>query len=326
MEHSGTNPENQLLPEISTQTVESAKDVPAPALIADSHFSGEENANCPRNNSIIGVCQMSVTSNKAENFIQGEKLIKECARRGCHIAFLPEACDFIAENSAQSRELADPLFSDDYETVCSKYCGLAKQLKIWISLGGIHRSCSMSDGRIFNSHILIDSSGNVKSVYDKCHLFSVDIPGKLTLKETDTVIPGSAICDPVMSPVGNVGLMICYDIRFPQISTELRNRHSEILTYPSAFTVPTGHAHWQALLRARAIENQCYVVAAAQTGRHNHKRVSYGHSMVVDPWGTVLACGGEKVGVMTVDVDLEHLRTVRENMPVFDHKRVDLYS
>jgi len=285
------------------------------------------------NKSIIGVCQMSVTSDKVENFIQGQRLIKECAERGACMAFLPEACDFIAENSAMSKELAEPLSSDKYETVCSKYCNLAKELGIWISLGGIHRSVQSSDpdsmcntDRIYNSHILIDNHGKVKGVYDKCHLFSVDIPNKLSLKETDTVIPGSSISDPALTPVGNIGLMICYDLRFPQISTELRNRQCEILTYPSAFTVPTGHAHWQALLRARAIENQCYVIAAAQTGRHNEKRVSYGHSMVVDPWGTVLCCGGERVGVSTVDVDLHHLRNVRANMPVFEHKRIDLYG
>ena len=287
--------------------------------------SVSESPNIKNNRSIIGVCQMSVTSDKVENFLQGDKLVRECVKRGSNVVFLPEACDFIAEDSSKSKALAEPLFSDNYETICNKYCSLAKELGVWISLGGIHRSCSVNS-RIYITHVMIDGSGKVRSVYDKCHLFSVDIPGKLTLKETDTVIPGSSICDPVLTPAGKLGMMICYDIRFPQISTELRRRNCEILTYPSAFTVPTGHAHWQALLRARAIENQCYVVAAAQTARHNVKRVSYGHSMVIDPWGTVLACAGENVGVVTTDIDLKHLQSIRESMPVFDHRRLDLYD
>lgn len=131
---------------------------------------------------------------------------------------------------------------------------------------------------------------------------------------------------PLETPVGLIGTSICFDLRFPQLSTILRKLGAHILTYPSVFTVPTGKAHWEVLLRARAIENQCYVVAAAQVGTHNEKRSSYGHSMVVDPWGKVLVdCGEESPCLKVVDIDLDYLNEVRHSMPVLNSFRNDLY-
>lgn len=137
--------------------------------------------------------------------------------------------------------------------------------------------------KLYNSHVVLDENGIIKSVYDKIHLFEANIKNGdviTSLKESDYTIPGEEFYMPVETPIGVLGTCICYDVRFPQLSTILRKFGAEILTYPSVFTVPTGQAHWEVLLRARAIENQCYVVAAAQVGQHNHKRSSYGHSMV----------------------------------------------
>jgi len=273
---------------------------------------------------LVGLCQMNVTNDKTANFDQGKQLILECKRRGACMAFLPEACDYIASNRNESISLAEPM--DMERGICSRYQNLARSEGMWLSLGGLHRKCEGDHPDKFRiSHVIIDANGNVQSVYDKCHLFSVDIPGKITLKETDTAVPGQSIGHITDTPVGKIGSMVCYDMRFPQISSELRRSGAEILTYPSAFTVPTGHAHWEVLLRARAIENQCYVVAAAQVDRHNDKRVSFGHSLVVNPWGTILACAADRVGVITTEIDLGFMRKLRTEMPVETHLRRDLY-
>ena len=270
--------------------------------------------------SLIAVCQLSVGNDRKNNFESVKRLVTEAAKRGAKMCFLPEAADFIAESAEQSKSMAKQHTANE---VFSRYADLAKNCKVWLSFCLHLYNEEVQKTR--NSHIIMDETGMVKSVYDKCHLFDVNIPGKVTLSESNHCQKGSSFADPVATPVGCVAPMICYDVRFPEISTEMRKRGAEILTYPSAFTVATGHAHWEALLRARAIENQCYVVAAAQCGSHNSKRSSFGHSLVVDPWGTVVACGGENVGVFAVDIDLEHVDTVRKSMPVFEHRRTDLY-
>lgn len=177
-----------------------------------------------------------------------------------------------------------------------------------------------------NSHVLVDDHGSIAAVYRKIHLFDIDVKDGPQLKESDGTIPGDQIVPPVPTPVGNVGLAICYDVRFPELSTILAQQGAHILTYPSAFTQITGSAHWEVLLRCRAIENQCYVIAAAQTGQHNAKRRSYGHAMVVDPWGCMIAQCREGNDVCVAEIDLDYLNKVRQQMPVMKHKRDDLYG
>jgi len=156
-------------------------------------------------------------------------------------------------------------------------------------------------------------------------LFDVEIPEKnIRLKESDLATGGSSIVLPVSTPVGHIGLAICYDLRFPELSTQLSKFGADILTYPSAFTYATGLAHWETLLRARAIENQCFVIAAAQIGHHNTKRRSYGHAMCIDPWGKIIATCGDKMDqpcYAIADLDYNRLEEVRKNMPVFNHRR-----
>ena len=277
---------------------------------------------------LVGVCQMSVGADKEENFAQAKLLVEECKKRGALVAFLPEACDYIASSREESLLLADPPSSQNVSgTTLHKYCNLAKELKIWLSLGGIHRLCEGDpENKVRNSHFILDDHGSIVGVYDKCHLFDVVIPSKVTLKETDGTLAGESVLNPLHTPAGKVGALICYDIRFPQISTLLREQEAEILTYPSAFTVPTGLAHWEVLLRARAIENQCYVIAAAQVGKHNQKRTSFGHSLVVDPWGIVIAQASDNVGIITAEIDLNYLHKIRTEMPVMNHVRSSVYA
>lgn len=173
--------------------------------------------------------------------------------------------------------------------------------------------------------IWIDETGKITERYQKLHLFDVDIKDGPVLKESDSVEPGSRIVQPFETAVGKMGMMICFDLRFPTLSTKVKDLGAQILTFPSAFTVPTGRAHWEVLLRARAIESQSYVLAAAQVGHHNEKRASYGHSLIVDPWGQVVAEGsgieawkqsGPQPEIVVGDIDLERSATIRKEMPL----------
>ncbi|TMS02410.1 Deaminated glutathione amidase [Larimichthys crocea] len=207
----------------------------------------------------------------------------------------------------------------------SQYTQLARKLEVWLSLGGFHERGHNweSDRRIYNSHIIINDKGDIVSVYRKSHLFDVELPEKgVSLKESAFTIPGPCLVSPVQTPIGKLGLGICYDLRFPELSLALQRHGAEILTYPSAFTVATGAAHWEVLLRARAIETQCFVLAAAQVGQHHEKRSSYGHALAVDPWGEVMGdCGAERPGMVLVEIDLEKVSSTRRNMPVQQHRR-----
>lgn len=272
-------------------------------------------------NPIIGVCQLTCTVDKDKNFQISRSLIEKAKNKGAKVIFLPEAVDYIGESKQQSIDMAEDL----NDITISKYQDLAKQLGVWISVGGFHQKVK-DEKRVLNTHVMIDNTGEIKSTYNKTHLFDLDIPGKVRLCESDYTVPGDTMVSPVETPVGKVGLSICYDLRFPEMSTALAKEGADILTYPSAFTVPTGMAHWEVLLRSRAIETQCYVVAAAQTGKHNEKRQSYGHAMVVDPWGTVIAQCREGTDVCVAEIDLSYLKSVRANMPVWSHRRPDLYG
>ncbi|XP_021933022.1 nitrilase homolog 1 isoform X2 [Zootermopsis nevadensis] len=270
---------------------------------------------------IIAICQMTAKSDKEVNIGTCSELIKTAKVQNAEMVFLPEACDFIGEKRSQIIENADPL---NGETVCS-FCQMAKENKVWLSLGGILEK--VDNEKVRNSHIVINNEGNIVSVYHKIHMFDVDIPEKNTrIMESDYVLPGERIVAPVETPVGKVGLAICYDMRFPELSLTLAKTGADILTFPSAFTFATGAAHWETLLRARAIESQCYVVAAAQTGTHNSKRSSWGHAMVVDPWGTVVAQCSEGTSVAIAEIDLSYIQKVRSTMPVWQHRRNDLYA
>lgn len=165
------------------------------------------------------------------------------------------------------------------------YKNMAKSNEIYLSLGGIHEAIFDDDGkksnRIFNTHVLINPKGEIIGKYRKLHMFNVDTP-EFKYRESEIAMAGNEIVSSIMTPIGHIGLQICYDLRFPEVSTHLRKLGATILTYPSAFSVSTGKAHWEVLLRSRAIENQCYVIAAAQNGAHNKKRSSYGHAMVLN--------------------------------------------
>lgn len=270
---------------------------------------------------VAAVCQMTATPDKRENFSVCQNLVEEAKQKGASMIFLPEGFDYIGSSREETLSLAESL---EGETV-SRLTQIARKMEVWLSLGGFHERGPnwKTDRRIYNSHIIINNKGDIVSVYRKAHLFDVELPEKgVSLKESAFTIPGPSLIAPIETPIGKVGLGICYDLRFPEISLALQRHGAEILTYPSAFTVATGAAHWEVLLRARAIETQCFVLAAAQVGPHHNKRSSYGHALAVDPWGEVLGdCGGEQPGLIMVDINLEKLRNTRRNMPVQEHRR-----
>ncbi|XP_077182124.1 deaminated glutathione amidase isoform X1 [Paroedura picta] len=273
---------------------------------------------------LIAVCQATSTPSKDHNLDCCSRLIREAAQRGACVVFLPEAFDFIGSNTEETLSLAEPLEGN----LIRHYANLARECGVWLSLGGFHERGSdwESTHRIYNCHLLLDPKGTLVAAYRKTHLCDVELEGRVSMKESAFTNPGSEVVPPISTPAGKVGLAICYDLRFPEMSLALAQEGAEILTYPSAFTVTTGSAHWEVLLRARAIETQCYVVAAAQTGRNHQNRTSYGHAMIVDPWGSVIAQCQEGPGLCYAEIDLAYLRRIRQEIPVFSHRRPDLYG
>nr|XP_023696147.1 deaminated glutathione amidase isoform X2 [Paramormyrops kingsleyae] len=270
---------------------------------------------------LAAICQVTCTPDKEANFAACMRLVEQAKEGGASMVFLPEGFDYIGSNQEETLKLSESLLGN----TISRYTQLARKLGIWLSLGGFHERGEdwETDRRIYNSHIIINDTGSIVSVYRKGHLFDVELTGKgVSLKESSFTIPGHSLMPPVQTPVGKVGLGVCYDLRFPELSLALLRHGAEILTYPSAFTVATGAAHWEVLLRARAIESQCFVMAAAQVGCHHAKRSSYGHALAVDPWGEVLGdCGATEPGLALVEIDLQKLRDTRRNMPVQQHRR-----
>ncbi|XP_019764872.1 nitrilase and fragile histidine triad fusion protein NitFhit [Dendroctonus ponderosae] len=277
---------------------------------------------------IVSVAQFTATNDKNANLQTVSRLVQNASSQGAKMVFLPEACDYISRNKDELIALSEPLDGP----LMTAYKTLARSFNVWLSIGGFHQK--LEGNRVCNSHVLINHEGTILGQYRKIHLFDVSIPDKnIHLKESDAITAGSSILPPCSTPAGNVGLLICYDLRFPEQSTILRSEGADILTFPSAFTRETGQVHWEPLLKARAIENQCYVVAAAQYGEHNESRISFGQSMIIDPMGKVIAecpkysaeCPtNESIAVATIDLEL--VANARKNMPVFSHRRNDIYS
>eukprot|EP00405_Crypthecodinium_cohnii_P018335 CAMPEP_0206450038 /NCGR_PEP_ID=MMETSP0324_2-20121206/18468_1 /ASSEMBLY_ACC=CAM_ASM_000836 /TAXON_ID=2866 /ORGANISM="Crypthecodinium cohnii, Strain Seligo" /LENGTH=312 /DNA_ID=CAMNT_0053919573 /DNA_START=222 /DNA_END=1160 /DNA_ORIENTATION=- len=277
----------------------------------------------------VGIVQMCSRNDKESNFLECEKLVAEAATAGCKLVAFPECFSFIGAKPGEAQIAAEPLTGP----TMSRYCELAKKHEIWLSLGGFQELPASPEGsdaqapKIYNAHVVIDSGGEMVAQYRKIHLF--DAPC-FNLVESNQTVGGAEVvsCD---SPIGRLGVTICYDMRFPELYQNLRFTHGcEVMLIPAAFTVPTGQAHWESLLRARAIECQCYVIAAAQTGRHNedgNRRESWGHSIVIDPWGKVLQdMGRDEMGLRVVALESSVLEDVRRRMPLDTHRRYDIYG
>ncbi len=298
---------------------------------------------------LIAVAQMRSSNDKKANISNIVALIGVAASRGARLVSLPEACIFMGESLEQSLAAAESMPSVGMDAFGAEahgcpslkdICASALANQVWVAIGGYACICAESEepdsssgsgsgsGRkIFNLQVIINPQGIVASHYAKMHLFDSPVSG---LMESDTTTGGQDCVCIDMDGIGRVGLSICYDMRFPEYFWRLREMGASVILVPSAFTTRTGNAHWEVLLRARAIDTQCYIAAAAQAGKHNanSSRESYGHTMCVDPWGTVVsACGSEEQNSLCyLEVDTTRLQTIRDQMPLHTHRRAEYYA
>jgi predicted amidohydrolase len=266
----------------------------------------------------VAALQLSSQENVAENLRCVEELVGEAARRGCELALLPENFAYMG-NETGKRELAEAL-RDPQGPIQGALADLARREHLTLIAGGFPEQ-STDPARPHNTSLLFSPDGSPGVMYRKIHLFDADLGQHGSLMESASTLAGS---DPVVADVQGfgVGLSICYDLRFPELYRRLVEQGAEVLTVPAAFTAYTGKDHWHVLLRARAIEAQCYVVAAAQWGRHPGGRTTYGHTLIVDPWGGVLAETAEGVGVACADLSRGFLTDVRARLPSLRHRRL----
>jgi deaminated glutathione amidase len=269
---------------------------------------------------IAAAIQMTSSHIVAENLSSAAGLLREAKDAGAEIACLPENFSFIGIKDADKLQVAEP---DGDGPVQAFLSDTARKLKLWI-LGGTVALRTANKNRVANASLLIDADGKRVVRYDKIHLFDVTIPGRNEqYRESTHVVPGHK---PVIAdtPVGKLGMSVCYDMRFPELYRELVSQGAEWLAMPAAFTVPTGRAHWETLLRARAIENLCYVVAPAQSGLHSSGHETYGDSLIIDYWGQVLSRLAKGPGVITGDIDLASQAESRARFPALDNRQLGL--
>lgn len=241
--------------------------------------------------------------------------VADAARAGAAILFTPEMSNLIDRDRARA---ALSITGQDQDATLRAVRAAAAEHRIWVHLGSL--AIRRADGRFANRAFVIDAQGSVRATYDKLHMFDVELANGETWRESAAYVAGDG-ATVVDTPVGPVGLSICYDLRFADLYRALSDAGARILAVPAAFTVPTGSAHWHVLLRARAIEAGAFVIAAAQTGRHADGRTTFGHSLVIDPWGSVILDLGDQPGLGLVDIDLSQVDEVRARIPAIVHRR-----
>ncbi len=265
----------------------------------------------------VAAVQMTSGTDVEANLDAASQLLGEAATRGAKLVVLPENFAYLAADESGRPAIAE---SPDGGAVQTFLGEQARAHSIWL-VGGTTPIRGAEDSRAYAASLLYDPAGQCQARYDKIHLFDVGVPGaEESYRESATAIPGTM---PVSfaAPFARIGMAVCYDLRFPALFDRLGALGLDILSLPAAFTVPTGEAHWHVLLRARAVESLCYVVAAAQYGEHTGGRRTYGHSMIVGPWGDVLAERPTGPGVVTADVDMMHLEALRARFPALEHRR-----
>jgi predicted amidohydrolase len=267
----------------------------------------------------VACVQVNAGPEIAPNLEAAGTLVRRARDAGADLIALPENVSMVVQGRAKVLERARP---QDSHPAVPFFADLARETGATILAGSI--AVLLEDGRIANRSLLFDPSGRLVATYDKIHMFDVDLPNGESYRESATFRPGErAVVAPVAAPGGRAGLgmTICYDVRFAYLYRALAKAGADILAVPAAFTVPTGQAHWHLLLRARAVETGCFVIAPAQTGTHDGGRRTYGHSLIVAPWGEILADAGEDVGIITADLDLALVDEARRMVPALRHDR-----
>jgi deaminated glutathione amidase len=267
----------------------------------------------------VAAIQMVSTDSVAENLEQAQKLIAEAVSKQAKLVTLPENFPIMGKEDADRLAIKESLNTGPIQSFLSDQ---ARQHQIWL-LGGTIPLESKNPNKVFPASLLYDLKGKCIAHYDKIHLFDVlvDESNDESYRESDNFESGNEIVV-ANTDIGNIGLSVCYDLRFPEMYRKMHEDNVQIITVPSAFTATTGAAHWESLIKARAVENLCYVIASNQGGTHVNERETWGHSMIVDPWGTILASVNKGAGVAVASIDLEKQVKLRQTFPTLKHRKI----
>ncbi|NBC36137.1 carbon-nitrogen hydrolase family protein [Novosphingobium sp. FSY-8] len=266
----------------------------------------------------IALLQMTSGIDPVANAAAIADAAARAAQGGAAMLFTPEMCGLIDRDRKRA---APHIVAQDANPVLTAARDAARQIGIWVVLGSLAVAGGAADGRAANRTFVIDDTGDIRAHYDKIHMFDVDLATGESWRESNAYAPGDAVVT-VATPAGRLGLAICYDLRFPALFEALGREKCDLIAIPAAFTVPTGAAHWHLLQRARAVEASAYVVAAAQVGTHQDGRATYGHSLVVDPWGdVVLDMGGDAPALAFAEIDPDRTAQIRAQLPSLANRR-----
>lgn len=269
---------------------------------------------------VVAAVQMNSIDNVEANLDAAGKLLEEAVRAGAALAVLPENFAFMGARDADKLAHAE---DDGRGPIQDFLRDTARKLKVWIVAGTIPIKVAGDAGKVYAASLVVDDQGARRARYDKIHLFDVDVPGAgERYRESATIAHGELKSVVVETPADRLGLTVCYDLRFPELFRRLAAERAQVICVPSAFTQKTGEAHWEVLLRARAIENQCYVIAAGQVGQHPGGRRTFGHSMIIGPWGEVLAYRAAEPGIVVARIAPARLEELRQTFPVLSHRRL----
>ena len=267
----------------------------------------------------VALCQLNSQDNKAANLAAALRLVEQAAANKADVIALPEYTEFQGPGD-QVVANAEPIPGPTSDRFAAK----ARELGVWILVGSIREALG-GGGRCANTSLLFNRRGELVATYRKLHLYDVDLPGRVTYLESATVAAGSALVTAQIEGV-TVGLSICYDLRFPELYRLYALAGVQLVFVPASFMFYTGRDHWEVLLRARAIENQCFVVAPGQVGKYPPAGMCNGRSIIVDPWGTVLSCAPDIVGISCADLDFSRLETIRAELPALRNRRPEIYK
>ncbi len=261
----------------------------------------------------VACIQLTSGADLLENIEKVENLLKQAAESGAKFIFTPEN-SFLMEAGTKNHEI----YKQEEHPAVIASSDMAKKYGVWLLIGSV--AVAGSDNKNYNRSLLFNPAGEIAAQYDKIHLFDVEVGDGQTYRESAKMIAGdkAVIAD---MPFAKLGMTVCYDLRFPQLYRALAKAGANIITVPAAFTQVTGQAHWHVLLRARAIENACFIVAPAQTGTHAGGRKTYGHSLIINPWGEIIADAGTEEGIITAEIDLSEVAKIRANLPSLQHDR-----
>ncbi len=262
----------------------------------------------------VAVCQLNSRGDRGANLAAAADLLARAAAAGADLAVLPEYVDYLGPADGEPKpEPVDGEFAEFFAAAAARH-------GMWVAAGSFHE-VGPDAAHTYNTSLVFDRGGALAAAYRKIHLFDVEIPGRAPYRESATVAPGDQVVTVSVDGV-EVGLSICYDLRFPELYRRLTIAGARVLLVPAAFTAHTGRDHWEVLLRARAIESQCYVVAAGQIGDHEPGRSCFGRSMIIDPWGTVVAQVPDTVGIAVADLDMDRVAEVRQVVPSVANRRL----